>query len=107
MYAVSEQFKKAIQDNTRKFYWTGKIKTKGKKEYSFTNEDIVKGFWLHSNQCCGSTEIEIGSVYAAELGITLYTDIDRYTMEGAEITLSFWLEFADGSCEEVPMGILR
>ncbi|MDD4432078.1 MAG: hypothetical protein PHN48_00090 [Parabacteroides sp.] len=107
MYAVSEQFKKAIQDNTRKFYWTGKIKTKGKKEYSFTNEDIVKGSGYISNQCCGSTEIEIGSVYAAELGITLYTDIDRYTMEGAEITLSFWLELADGSYEEVPMGIFE
>ena len=25
MYAVSDAYKKAIQDNTRSYYWTGKI----------------------------------------------------------------------------------
>lgn len=104
MYAVSEKFKKAIQDNTRNYYWTGKIITKDEKEYDFTNKDIVKGSGYISNQCSGSNEIEIGSVYSAELGITLYSSIDRYTLEGAVITMSFWLDVG-GEYEEVPMGI--
>ena len=46
-------------------------------------------------------------MYAAELGITLYTSIDRYTLEGATITLSFFLEISDGKYEEVPLGIFE
>ena len=43
MYPVSEAFLQAVQGNTRKIYWTGKITTVAGMEYSFTQEDIVKG----------------------------------------------------------------
>lgn len=46
-------------------------------EYSFENKDIVKGSGHVSSQCSGSTELELGTVYAAELEITLFSDIDR------------------------------
>ena len=29
MYPVSEAFLRAVQENTRRYYWTGKITTKG------------------------------------------------------------------------------
>lgn len=105
MYPVSDEYKAAIQDSTRKFYYSGKIVTVAGTEYTFENKDIVKGSAYITNQCCGDSEIELGSVYAAELGITLYSDIDRYTLEGATITISFFLQLADGSYEEVPLGI--
>ena len=105
MYPVSEKYKAAIQDSTRKFYYAGEIVTKSGIRYPFENEDIVKGSGYITNQCCGDSEIELGSVYAAELGITLYSDIDRYTLEGAEITVSFFLMVDEGTYEEVPMGI--
>ncbi|WP_010651581.1 hypothetical protein [Oceanobacillus massiliensis] len=105
MYAVSEQFKNAIQDNTRSYYWDGKITTKDGREFSFTNEEIVKGSGYISNQCSGSTEIEIGSVYAAELGITLFSNIDRYSLENGTIELFFHLEIALDVYETVPMGV--
>lgn len=107
MYPVSDKYKAAIRDSTRKFYYSGKIITKGGTEYPFENKDIVKGSAYVTNQCCGDSEIEIGSVYAAEMGITLYSDIDRYTLEGAEITLSFFLLLDDGTYEEVPLGIFE
>lgn len=105
MYPVSDKYKAAIQDSTRKFYYSGKIKTKGGTEYPFGNEDIVKGSAYITNQCCGDSEIELGSVYAAEMGITLYSSIDRYTLDGATITMSFFLQLDDGTYEEVPLGI--
>lgn len=40
MYPVSQAFMDAIESNTRKYYWTGTIVTKNKKEYVFGNEDI-------------------------------------------------------------------
>ena len=107
MYAVSDAYKKAIQDNTRSYYWTGKITLADGTEYPFENKDIVKGSGYVTRQCCGSNEIELGTVYAAELGITLLTDIDRYSLTGATITLSFHLDIGNGVYEEVPMGIFE
>src|SRR5699024_5165432 len=103
MYPVSEAFLQAVQGNTRKYYWTGKITTAGGVEYLFDQEDIVKGSGYITAQCCGNSEIELGAVYAAEMGISLFLDIDRYTLEEAEVELSYHLRLADGTYEVVPM----
>lgn len=104
MYPVSKEYKKAISESSRSFFWTGMITTKAGKKYIFGNKDIVKGSGYISRQCSGSSEIELGSVYAAELGISLFSDIDRYSLEDASITVSFHLKVGD-VYEEVPMGI--
>ena len=107
MYPVSEAFLQAVQGNTRNIYWTGKITTVAGVEYSFTQEDIVKGSGYITAQCCGNSEIELGAVYAAEMGISLFLDIDRYTLEDAKVELSYHLRLADDSYEAVPMGIFE
>lgn len=107
MYPVSEAFLQAVQENTRKFFWTGRIVTKTGAVHEFGNEDIVRGSGYISSQCCGSAEIEIGTVYAAEMGITLFSAIDRYTLEDAKVELFYHLRVDDGSFEEVPMGMFE
>ena len=107
MYQVSDAFLQAVQENTRSYYWTGKITTTKGTVYEFEPKDIVKGSGYISSQCCGSTEIELGTVYAAELGITLFTDIDRYTLEDAKIEITYHLRLPDGTEETVPMGIFE
>lgn len=107
MYPVSVAFLQAVQGNTRKYYWTGKITTAAGAEYPFTQEDIVKGSGYITAQCCGNSEIELGAVYAAEMGISLFLDIDRYTLVDAEVELSYHLRLADGTYEAVPMGIFE
>ena len=107
MYSVSDAFLRAVRSNTRKYFWTGTIVTKGGMTYEFGAKEIVKGSGYISRQCCGSTEIELGTVYAAEMGITLLSDIDRYTLEDAQVTLVFHLVLADGSVEDVPMGVFE
>ena len=107
MYPVSNAFLQAVQENTRKYYWTGKITIKNGVVYEFGAEDIVKGSGYISSQCCGSTEIELGTVYAAEMGITLLTDIDRYTLEDALVELFYHLRLSDGTYETVPMGMFE
>ena len=107
MYPVSDAFLQAVQENTRKYYWTGKIATASGVVHKFDYQDIVKGSGYISKQCCGTTEIELGTVYAAEMGITLFSQIDRYTLEGAKVELFYHLQLADGSYEEVPMGIFE
>ena len=107
MYPVSEAFLQAVQGNTRRYYWTGKITTVAGVEYPFDQEDIVKGSGYVTAQCCGSSEIELGAVYAAEMGISLFLDIDRYTLENAKVELSYHLRLASGVYETVPMGIFE
>ncbi len=107
MYPVSDAFLQAVQENTREYYWTGKITTKAGKEYPFGYRDIVKGSGYITAQCCGSTELEIGTVYAAEMGITLFSQIDRYTLEDAKVELSCHFRLPDGNFEEIPMGIFE
>lgn len=104
MYPVSEAFQAAIQEKTRRYYWTGTITTTAAQVYEFGPKDIVKGSGYISAQCCGSSEIELGTVYAAEAGISLFLQIDRYTLKDADLALFFHLYLPDGSTEEVPMG---
>lgn len=107
MYPVSEAFLSAVQENTRKYYWTGRITTKTGVVHEFSEKEIVKGSGYISAQCCDSNEMELGTVYASEMGITLFLDVDRYTLEDAKVELFYHLELEDGSWEEVPMGIFE
>lgn len=107
MYPVSQAFLQAVQENTRRYYWTGKITTTKSVVHEFGPGEIVKGSGYISGQCCGSSEIELGTVYAAEMGITLLTNIDRYTLEDALVELFYHLRLADGTYETVPMGMFE
>ena len=107
MYAVSNAFLEAVKANTRKYYWTGQITTKGGVVYGFDQEDMVRGSGYITSQCCGSTEIELGTVYAAEMGISLFSEINRYTLEDAIVELFYHLQVAGGSYETIPMGIFE
>lgn len=105
MYPVSDAFLEKIKENTREYYWTGTITTKNGTKYDFTNQDILKGSAYVNQKCCGNGEMEIGSVYAAEMKVTLFNNIDRYTLTDAEVTLDYHLKLDDGKEETVPMGV--
>ena len=46
MYEVSQEYKRAIRKQTRKFEWQGTITTTNGKVYHFTTKDIVTSvFW--------------------------------------------------------------
>ena len=125
MYPVSSAFLNAVKANNRKYYWTGKITTTAGTIYNFDQEDMVKGSGYITSQCCGSTEIELGTVYAAEMGISLFSEINRYTLEDAIVELFYHLKIsnsrsstdldpnydqsieADGIYETIPMGIFE
>ena len=107
MYPVSEAFLQAVQENTRRYYWSGRITTTKGATYEFGADDIVKGSGYISSQCCGSTEIELGTVYAAEMWITLLSDIDRYTLEDALVELFYHLRLSDDLMQRYQWESLR
>jgi len=107
MYPVSEAFLQAVQENTRKYEWFGKITTASGVVYEFTSKDIVKGSGYITRSCCGNNEIELGSVYASEMKITLFLDVDRYSLEDAIVELFYSLILPDGTTETIPMGVFE
>ena len=46
MYPVSKAFLQAVQENTRRYYWTGKITTTKGSTYEFGADDIVIPVYL-------------------------------------------------------------
>ena len=94
MYPVSQAFLDAVKGKTRKYYWTGRITTTGGAVYEFDQDDMVRGSGYISSQCCGNSEIELGTVYAAEMGVSLFSEIDRYTLENAVVELFYHLRIA-------------
>lgn len=105
MYAVTLKYIEAIQKATRNFTWYGSIKDKNGATYSYTASDIVKGTGSIVRSCAGSTSLELGSVYAAEFDVSLFSDIDRYLLYGGTISLTFRLKYSGGTYEDVPLGI--
>ena len=91
MYPAGSAYEQAVKENTRKYFWSGRIVTAAGDVHDFGPDDIVKGSGYVTRQCCGSAGIEIGSVYAAEMGITLFSGIDRYTLMGAVVSLDYHL----------------
>lgn len=101
MYAISEAYREAMHDKVQTFRMTG---TAGSRR--FTDENILKGSFSVTNQCSGADAVEIGQVYIGELNATFMDmGISRYQWLGLEISPSLGLKLADGSFEDVPLGV--
>ncbi|WP_276888275.1 hypothetical protein [Anaerococcus lactolyticus] len=105
MYPTSNEYKTAIKKNSRKFYWTGNIILKDGTTIPFNNKDILKGSGYIHRSCSGSSELEIGTVYAGEFGISLFSNIDRYSLEDSKLELFYHQELENKKIESIPMGI--
>lgn len=105
MYPTSNEYKTVIKKNSRKFYWTGNIILKDETIIPFTNKDILKGSGYIHRSCSGSSELEIGTVYAGEFGISLFSNIDRYSLEDSKLELFYHQELESKKIETIPMGI--
>lgn len=106
MYAVSAAFKEAMKRPVQQHKLGGNILVNGGRQY-FTEANIQKGSFRISNACSGNENVEIGTVYTAELtAVFLDMNLQRYVMDGAVITPHFELLTANGY-EPVPLGVFN
>ena len=103
MYEVTDAYKAAMKQPVQRFRMTGTI---GK--YKFNDDNILSGSFHLTNQCSDDTNISIGSVYIGELKVTL-TGIPfvRGTLDDLEIQPVLGLMIADGSFEDIPLGVFH
>lgn len=107
MYTVSEAYKSAVKANYRTCYIQGIIQTVTGSKIEFEDRDISEGSLYITNQCVSNNDFEYGAVFAAELGMSLKTDADRYTFYDATVTLSYFLLVGSEVYEEIPLGIFH
>lgn len=105
MYAVSDKFKQAIKNPNRKSSIHGTLTTVNGKKYALNDSNIIKDSLYVTNQIVNESKLCFGAVYAGECGLVINSNIDRYSLFGAEIKLFFSIELDDGTSEEVPLGV--
>lgn len=104
MYAVSDEYKKAMKERVQRFRISGTV---GGKEFN-DHDNILSGSFSITNQCSDDAEVKIGQVYVGELDVTLRNiDLPRYTIRKMQIIPSFGLQLADQSYEDIPLGIFN
>lgn len=108
MYKASTDFNKVIRRKSRRYFWTGEIILKTGKTINFDDKHIIKDSGYITNSCSGNNEIELGSVYAAEMGVTLKMDeLKEVLLDQSIVKLYFNLILDNGSIEKVPLGIFE
>lgn len=104
-YATSEQYQQAIKQQVRDTKITGTLTTSNNQVININNALISAGSLYITNQCVNGERFEYGAVFAAELGVSIKTQIDRHSLYGGIIKLSYNLLTSPETYEEVPLGI--
>lgn len=104
MYSTSEAYKRALLSRSLKNRVQGTITFENGETATFSDANIVPGSLSINNRATNSNQFSLGSVYVGELKVSLLSDIDRYSLKNAKVSVSYFLETEDGD-EEIPMGI--
>lgn len=107
MYNVSDNFKNAIKASNRKSSIYGVLTTSNGTEYLLNDGNIIKDSLYITNQIVNNNKLTFGAVYAGECGLVINSTIDRYSLFGAKLELTFILELEDGTEELLPMGVFN
>lgn len=105
MYNVSDKFKNAIKASNRKSSIYGVLTTSNGTEYLLNDGNIIKDSLYITNQIVNNNKLTLGAVYAGECGLVINSTIDRYSLFGAKLELTFMLELKDGTEELLPLGV--
>ncbi len=106
MYQVSDAFKTAMKKPVQHFRLRGYFLI-GRQRIGFTEKNIAQGSFGISNQCSGEENVEIGTVYTAELNgvfVGMTERLPRYGLKDAKIVPSVELLTSEG-WEGVPLGV--
>lgn len=103
-YETSPLYKEAIKKESRVTFIDGELIASNGVVINITNETLVPGGFYITNQCSKNDSFEFGSVYTAELGITLKTEIDRYTLYDSKLRVFFNVLLSDKTYERIPLG---
>jgi hypothetical protein len=100
MYAVSEKYKHAMNSYNRTSSIYGTLPTVNGTVYHLNDTNIIKDSFYITNQIVNENKLCFGAVYAGECGLVINSDVDRYSLFGAEIEMNIIV-----NDESIPLGI--
>ena len=101
MYNVSQDYMDALTAPAQKYKL--KLHIDGTE---YPDSVVVGGSFTITNQCSEAEIVQIGSVYCAELKMTVASGvIQRNTWNGAVIEASEGMEVSENTWEYVPLGV--
>ena len=87
MYNVSEEYRETIHSSVFRTRMTFTIDG---DNTTYTDENILQGSFSITNQCTDTKDVELGSVYVAELNATLRNvNVARQLWRGTKLTFTF------------------
>lgn len=108
MYNVSDAYKTAIAAPSRQFRLSGTIRLQSGTSIDITDSNVIGELSITTQMMSGSssdTVIDIGAVCAAVLSMTVQDDNSADSFADARVRLLTGLKLADGTFEDVKMGI--
>ena len=101
MYKVeSDYYEKLIRSNYRRLGWSGTITDKNGKTYPYRSRHIASGSGTITRSCAGSTDLELGSVYASEFDVGVFSEdlgiTDRYVLYDGKIDVNALIYISNG-----------
>lgn len=100
MYAVSEDYKSAIKSYNRTSSIYGTLTTVNGTVHQLNDRNIIKDSLYITNQIVNGSKLCFGAVYAGECGLVINSNVDRYSLFGAEIKLNIII-----NNEDIPLGV--
>lgn len=103
-FPTSDLYKEAIDKLVKTTYIDGELSNSKGDIITIDNDTIDQGSFYITNQCVSSDAFSYGSVFSAEAGITLKTEIDRYSLYGATIQIYYNILLSNNEYERIPLG---
>ena len=105
MYPVSEGYRQAMARPVRTERLTGTLQLTNGETVTFGPADLMSGSVTVDDQCVTGEELQFGCVYLGQAAFQLRTALSRYVLYGAKLQLVYGVQLADGSWEDVPLGV--
>ena len=105
MYNVTAEYTAAIRALSKTDRLTGSIRYRNGDTASLSDVLLRGGEVSISKRCVTGEELELGAAIIGELDLSIKTDQARYSFDGAKISPVYGVLAADGTWQDVPLGV--
>lgn len=105
MYYATSNYQKAIKEDVRTVKMDCKISLTNGITYNFVDKEILRGSLYINKRCVSKDDLELGCLYASEMGISIKYSGNAYNFQDAIISPKFSLYIEEISqYESIPLG---
>ena len=105
MFVTSSSYKESMTSGFIDNDIRGTITLTDGTVIEITKKDIIPESFGIDNKAVNGNDFGFGGIYVGELCVTIMKNINRYSLYGAELKFSYFQTCADGTEQEIPLGL--